>query len=205
MMNVNGDKKRVKGFTIVEMVVVIAIIGILLGVLAPSMMAYYRASRLRTANANAKMVYNGVQTEIMKYMSKDRVSTDKSGLNGTVWIGYDPSNGKSFSEDPNMPASLTATSDGTTITATTCNDIIDEVNRSVSGARDVCWAVYVDNYIVKGCVSADNGNTNYVGFYSANKQEADDLASAKYATKYLTILNDVKKNYSPNNGTAYKP
>ncbi len=55
----NSNKK---GFTLVELVVVIAIIGVLAAILVPSMMGYVKKSRLKTANGNAKTIYNAVVT-----------------------------------------------------------------------------------------------------------------------------------------------
>ena len=49
-----------KGFTLVELVVVIAIIGVLATILVPSLMGYVRKSRMRTANSNAKTAYDVV-------------------------------------------------------------------------------------------------------------------------------------------------
>jgi len=51
----NSNKK---GFTLVELVVVIAIIGVLAAILVPSMMGYVKKARLKTANGNAKTGYN---------------------------------------------------------------------------------------------------------------------------------------------------
>lgn len=51
-------KKSQKGFTLVELVVVIAIIGVLAAILVPSMLNYVKKSRLKTANSNAKLAYN---------------------------------------------------------------------------------------------------------------------------------------------------
>lgn len=52
--------KKAKGFTLVELVVVIAIIGVLAAILIPSMLGYVKKARLKAANTNAKTAYNAV-------------------------------------------------------------------------------------------------------------------------------------------------
>lgn len=63
-MIVTAHSGNKKGFTLVELIVVIAIIGVLAAILIPSMMDYVKKSRLRTANSNAKLAYTAACTYI---------------------------------------------------------------------------------------------------------------------------------------------
>lgn len=62
-------KSNKKGFTLVELVVVIAIIGVLAAILIPTMMNYVKKSRLKTANSNAKLVFTTVNNKCADIVS----------------------------------------------------------------------------------------------------------------------------------------
>lgn len=80
-------KKSQKGFTLVELVVVIAIIGVLAAILVPSMLNYVKKSRLKTANSNAKTAYNAASEYVADQETKGvgpKISISKIASVGTI-------------------------------------------------------------------------------------------------------------------------
>lgn len=108
-----GGSDRTAGFTLAELVVIIAIIGILAVMAVPSFLSYYRAAALKSGAQQVVTQVNQAREIAIKENSDVCVTLASStqmayrlgSCGGTVWVGA----GTTATGGINLPAGITAT------------------------------------------------------------------------------------------------
>ena len=147
-------RKNVKGFTLVELIVVIAIIGVLAAILVPSMLGYVKKSKVSAMNSNAKSLYDAVATSLVEWDSEGKKQTDLSlGSDGTKDV-----NKSAKANDSSFDGKIISYFDGVTT-----------LNKSTYMVKDMaCVAAYCDDGTYRGGYPTGSTTDNYTKFSIAD-------------------------------------
>ena len=173
-------KRTRKGFTLMELIIVIAIMGILMAIIIPSWGYFIRRARERDANSKAKIVFNAAQTAVTRVCDNERSilnkyndpNTDsdlKDKLEKQIYMGngefYFYWNGK---KGVKIDASTGAAKDESANSKN--NGLLSKSINNIAGGEGF-YKIYVNNYNVQSVVYTSYENGNYKGTYPKGMTE----------------------------------
>ena len=152
-----------KGFTLIELIVVIAIIGVLAAILVPAMLGYVRKSKITTANTSAKDIYNAFNTTLVDLDSRDAIL---------------PATG-SYS-DSNTPTATDASGSSTIDVMALVETYFSDINSTSISA----WSIWIQD---GACTAAAVTSGSYGGSYP-KQMTTDDWTGGSYKGSVASIL-----------------
>lgn len=140
-------KSKQKGFTLVELIVVIAIIGILAAILVPSIMEYVRKGKLRAANLNAKNAYNALNAAATDLACDGQISNIAR----------------------HAPVAVSGLSNSDEL-ENTCKECLE--NNGINSGY-ICWDVNAEKKVICAQWASTMNSNDYVGQYPNPAEDPD--------------------------------
>ncbi len=155
-------KTTKKGFTLIELIVVIAIIAVLAAILVPAMLGYIRKSKVSSANSAAATFYKGINTALTEM--------DEAGFTPAT-ADYTDLSAVTFTGDGTAPA----------FPAKVNNFVKDYQTKFAGGYK----AGIKDGACIAVAIST---NGTYLGTYPAGVVSADNFKDLTLETAFTSAF-----------------
>ncbi|MDE5557661.1 MAG: type II secretion system GspH family protein [Ruminococcus sp.] len=174
-------KTTKKGFTLIELIVVIAIIGVLAAILVPSMLGYVKKSKIQGANSTASTLAKAANSAVTDLDEEDIIVAD-----GTC-------------KNTNCTSEDTPSSDGKTAaaSATIADSIQTFFNDFEKGGTNMA-VEFKDGVCVAAAVQSGNYYGTYPAYFTAKNWD-------KYKDNVKSVDNALAKAVEKATGTTATP
>lgn len=183
--------KKAKGFTLLELIVVIAIISVLMMIAVPNITVMVRDSKINAANDKAQQLYMATQDYLIDLQRQGKSVDDVKDIFGidSSGVGYiGASNTAVRTTDPiiltpttfSSPTDAPDTSNSNKKQIDAANKIISQMGADFTGAWIV--AIYPKTYTVKFAVYTENPSSAASASNGYNWDGVDAICTSPYTT-----------------------
>ena len=151
--------KKKKGFTLTELIIVLAIIAILSAIIFPSWAYAMSRARIKANNNSSRVIFNAAQTAAIKLNFQERkLEDDEKFMGGGKFVLY-------CNKGEVKAARSDAPESDDWFTGDDVEAFAQQINNMFTDSDEAVYKVYIDEYLVQSVVVGATDNDRRFGSY----------------------------------------